>query len=336
MGSDVGILERKALLERIEADRNSRAILYVTGDRPGMETQVSPEIVDLFVDHLDAIWPTERISLILSTNGGNTAAAWRLVNLLRTFCNDLEVIVPSKALSAGTLICLGANRIVMTKQATLGPIDPSLNSPLGPTVPGGPATQRLPVSVEAVQGFLDVATSSLSIKDDAALAAIWNSLSEKIHPLVLGQIFRSRQQIRSLATKLLSYQGIETEALERIVSFLCSESGSHDHTINRREARELGLTVENPTAELYDVLRELHQDIVESLSLRSAFNPDTLLAGATEVDYSAPRALIESSVYGSHQFLSEGRVQRVEIPTPSGPQIGFQDARNFEGWRKEG
>lgn len=330
----MGYLDRKALFEQIEAVRDSKVILYVTGDRPGAETQVSPEVVDLFVDHLDATWPAKRISLILSTNGGNTAAAWRLINLIQTFCDELEVLVPNKALSAGTLMCLGAGKIVMTKQATLGPIDPSLNSPLGPIVPGSPG-HKAPVSVEAIQGFLDVAMKELSIKDDQALAGIWTALSQQIHPLVLGQIFRSRQQIRSLATKLLTNQKIEVEAVERIVSFLCSESGSHDHTINRREARELGLVIEKPDADLYQMLRKLDQDISESLSLRTAFNPDTLLAGLPVANYSAPRALIESCAFGSHQFLTEGTMEKIELPGTPVPQISFRDTRRFEGWRKE-
>ncbi|MDK2761541.1 MAG: hypothetical protein KYX64_09310 [Sphingopyxis sp.] len=331
-----GYAERKALYEQIEVARESRVVAYVTGDRPGAETRVSPEIVDLFVDHLDAIWPTKRISLILYTNGGDTAAAWRLINLIRTFCDELEVIVPSKALSAGTLICLGANKIVMTKQATLGPIDPSLNSPLGPIVPGGNPNHRAPVSVEAVQGYLDVAINELKITDDEALAGIWTNLSEKIHPLVLGQIFRTRQQIRTLARKLLEFQKTESEIIDRIVSFLCSESGSHDHTINRREARGLGLAIENPSTELYDILRALQQDIVESLSLRTPFNPDTLLAGQQQANYVAPRALIESAAYGSHQFVSEGTMSQIQAPGPAvPPQIGIQDMRRFEGWRKE-
>lgn len=327
--------ERVQLYKAIEGDRGSKVIAYVTGDRPGMETQVSPEVIDLFVDHLDAIWPAQKISLILYTNGGDTAVAWRLINLLRTFCDDLEVIVPSKALSAGTLICLGADRIILTKQGTLGPIDPSLNSPLGPIIPGSPGPHRAPVSVEAVQGFLDVATSELSIKDDSALAQIWNNLAAQIHPLVLGQIFRSRQQIRSLADRLLDFQHVEAEAKAKIVSFLCSDSGSHDHTINRREALELGLNIEKPSEALYGMLKSLQSNIVEALSLRSPFNPDVELAGQPSTDYRAPRVLIESAEHGSHQFLSEGTVSRVEMPGPMGPQIGFQDSRRFEGWRKE-
>jgi ClpP class serine protease len=72
----------------------------------------------------------QQAQLYLYTRGGNTLAAWTLVNLIRNFCKDFEVIVPFNCHSAGTLISLGANRIVMTKQATLGPIDPSVNGPL--------------------------------------------------------------------------------------------------------------------------------------------------------------------------------------------------------------
>lgn len=213
-----GFLTRLPILQEIEKVRESSVILYVTGDRPGMETQISPEVIDLFVDHLDAMWPTKKISLVLYTPGGNTAAAWQLVNLLRTFCDELEVIVPSKALSSGTLISLGANRIVMTKQASLGPIDPSLNGPLNPPIPGGAPNHKAPVSVEAVQGFLDVVQDQLGVKDSQSLASVWNHLSDKIHPLVLGQIFRTRSQIRTLAKRLLAYQEIDDDKKEGIIS----------------------------------------------------------------------------------------------------------------------
>ena len=216
VATESGYVGRKAILEQIEEERGSKVLLYVTGDRPGMETQIGPDVVDFFVEHLDAFWPTQKISCILYTTGGNTAAAWRLVNLLRTFCDDLEIIILVKAHSAGTLISLGANRIIMTKQSTLGPIDPSLNSPLNPQIPGNNANQKAPVSVEAVQGYLDVA-KDIGIKDSASLAKILTHLSSQIHPLVLGQIFRSRAQIRSLSTKLLVHQDIGDEKKEKII-----------------------------------------------------------------------------------------------------------------------
>lgn len=321
---------RRVILEQIEAERKSKAILYVTGDRPGMETQISPEIVDLFADHLDGLWPTEKITLVLYTNGGDTAAAWRLANLLRTFCEDFEVIVYSKALSSGTLISLGSNRIMMTKQASLGPIDPSLNGPLNPSIPGAPPHMKAPVSVEAVQGFLDVIQTQLGVKDPAALAAVWSQLSHQIHPLVLGQIFRTRSQIRTLAKRLLIHQDIDDEKKEGIISFLCAESGSHDHSINRREARSMGLVIENPTAEFYEILKSIHHSVTETLQLRVPFSPDTELAGQTTKKYVLRRALIESVAHGSHQFVSEGTLERI----PVNVGIGINDSREFEGWRK--
>ncbi|MCB2295730.1 hypothetical protein LGK95_19840 [Clostridium algoriphilum] len=53
----------------------------------------------------------KKISLILYTRCGNTLVGWSIVNLIRQFCDEFEVIVPSKALSTGTLICLGSNSI---------------------------------------------------------------------------------------------------------------------------------------------------------------------------------------------------------------------------------
>ncbi|MGF6974904.1 hypothetical protein QFZ94_003354 [Paraburkholderia sp. JPY465] len=327
---------RSALFDQIGQLRNSRVISYITGDRRELEAQISSEIIDIFVDHLDEIGPVQKLSLILHTNGGDTAAAWRLVNLLHTFCEELEVIVPAKALSAGTLISLGANQLVMTKQAALGPIDPSVNHALNPTLPNAPHV-RVPVSVEAVRGYLDAA-KDFGIDDGAHRAQLLLALSEKIHPLVLGQIFRSRSQIRFLAKKLLVRQVQNEEKSKEIIDFLCAESGSHDYTINRREARELGLNVENPSQDLYVLLRQVHQSYVAEMQLLEPYDPFGLLASSQSVTYSLPRAMIESSPVGSHRFVSEGVLTKtiVQQQTMTGmvQQESVNDNRRFEGWRK--
>ena len=257
---------RKKIYRKIEVDRHTKIITFVTGDRPCMETQIAPDLVNIFVELLDEIGPTKKISLILHTNGGQTSAAWRIVNLIRTFCDELEVIIPLKAMSAGTLISLGADRVVMTKQAALGPIDPSLNHPLAPGVPLGPQLQRVPVSVEAVRGYLDAAKDDLQVKDPNILAGILMDLSNKIHPLVLGEIFRSRAQIRFLAGKLIQRQVTNEEKIKSIIDFLCAEFGSHDYTINRREAADMGLNVEKPSPEFYTTLKKVHASYTEQMN----------------------------------------------------------------------
>lgn len=64
---------RKKLFSIVEKQRKSKVISYVTGDRRGLETQISNEVIDIFVQHLDGIQATRKISLLLYTNGGNTS-----------------------------------------------------------------------------------------------------------------------------------------------------------------------------------------------------------------------------------------------------------------------
>ncbi len=329
------IRARTELLKSIEAARVSKAILYVTGDRNGLETKIGQDVIDLFVDHLDDIGPVRRISLILYTSGGNTSAAWNIVNLIRMYCDEFEVIAPGKCMSAGTLISLGADTIVMTKQATLGPIDPTIQHPLGPSIPGASADARAGVSVEAVNGYLDAIRACQG--EDGLEGRALLDLAGQVHPLVLGQIFRSRQQIRDLAERLLQRQEIDASKVKEIVEFLCSESGSHDYTINRREALALGLSVEKCSTDLYTVLRQLTRSLSDEMELRNPFQPNFYATQPGVVDYSFTRAVIESSAHGGHHFVSEGCIEATEFATPEHPSLkqqAVQDRRAFEGWRK--
>ncbi|MDR2691827.1 MAG: hypothetical protein LBB73_05955 [Dysgonamonadaceae bacterium] len=336
--------DRIELYRKIEALRKSKLLVYITGDRPGLETQIHPEILDYFIDHLDKIGKQEKISLFLYTRGGNTLAAWSLVNLIRQFCEDFEVIIPSKAQSAGTLISIGANCIVMTKQATLGPIDPSLNSPLCPQNPMSPQNPqiRIPVSVESIKGFFQFAQNDLKITDEENLKDILINLSNQVHPLVLGDIYRSRTQIQMLAKKLLSKQIKEEEKTEKIIAFLCSDSGSHDYTIYRREAKnELGLNIEKPDDCLYSIIKQTMDNIKSELELNIPYDPNVLLGVNQTVDYNCRRSLIESLEFGTHVFVSEGTLVKNTHNIPQMPQLPpiqqtiINDQRKFEGWKTE-
>lgn len=326
---------RKRIYQRIERERDTKVLSFITSDRAGLETQIAPDCIDLFVDLLDRIGPTKRISLLLHTNGGQTSAAWRLVNLIRTFADELEVLVPLKALSAGTLISLGAQKVVMTKQAALGPIDPSLTHALAPQVPYGNQMARVPVSVEAIRGYIDAAQKDLGIVDQTALANILVDLSNKVHPLVLGEIFRSRAQIRFLAEKLIAGQVEDQEKIKKIIDFLCADSGSHDYTINRREAAELGLKIEKPTDDFYKLLRKFYLSYSAELELIDPYSPQVILGAQPNVNYSFTRGLVESAAGGSYAFVSEGILSQIMAQGPLGVmQQSISDQRTFEGWRK--
>lgn len=298
--------DRKRFYQKIEGERNSKVIAYVTGDRPGMGAQIGADTPDIFLEHLDVIGKVDKISLIIYTCGGDTLAAWNIINLFREFCNELEVIVPNKCRSSGTLMALGANSIVMTKQATLGPIDPSITRSMSPIIPNSTPPQRLPISVESVKGYFSLLKEEFGASSDAALSAAYTKLAEYIHPLVLGDVYRTQKQIQMLAEKLLRMHNVDDQTIKHIVSFLCSDSGSHDYTINRSEARNLGLSVETPTQETYNELKAWFMDVVDELELRNAYDPAKIIGADQKVDYLFKRCLIESVAYGQDAFISEG------------------------------
>jgi len=328
--------DRLPLIQQLEIARGSKILMFVTGDRPNMEIIIAQDAYDPFVRHLDGLVADREgekldcISLYLHTKGGQTLVGWSLVNLLRRYCKALEVIVPYKALSTGTIMCLGADHIVMTKQAMLGPIDPSLaGMPLGPAIPGAAPQARANVSVEEIQGYIDLAKATLG--KDADLSTVLLKLTDHVHPLVLGAVFRSRSQIQMLATKLLGHQVRDKEKVKKIVSFLCSDSGSHDYTIHRNEAQEqLGLAIKTPDMPTYRIIKAIYDDIAKELMLHQAYDPDSLLGQQSTHPYTQVRGLIESTTMGSHAFVSRGILARVQHPQTGQPAV--QDTRLFDGW----
>ena len=225
----------------------------------------------------------------------------------------------------------------MTKQATLGPIDPSVNNPLNPLATIGGQAKRVPVSVENVRGYLDGVREELKIEGTQALASVLLDLTSHIHPLVLGEIFRSQAQIRFLANKLLPRQVSDEEQIKSIINFLCADSGSHDYTINRREAAELGLNIEKPSDAFYKQLREIHLSYAEELKLLEPYTPHSFLEGrevGVPVEVAITRALVEDTGGGCYGFVSEGTLTRVQVQGPNGAQDGVKDERIFEGWRR--
>lgn len=336
-GSSSMFSQRREMYDRLEKMRGSRVLVYVTGDRQGMETQIHSEVLDKMVEHLDRMGNFSKLTLFLHSRGGETSAGWSIANLLRSYCNELEIIVPARAHSAGTMICLSAKTLIMTRQATLGPIDPSINSPLNPEIPGAGPQARFPVSVESIKGYIDLAKEEFGVSSSDDMTKVLAILAEKVHPLVLGNVFRIRSQIRMLARKLLQTQfhaDRDKAKIDTIVEFLCANSGSHDYTINAVEARDqLGLPIVVPEPDLYRVIMDIYANIAMEMEFSSAFNPQAMLNGSSELRYTCHRALIESCLSPPDVFISEGVIRQQQIQTPQGNLPAVQDLRSFDGWR---
>jgi hypothetical protein len=113
---------RQAQIKQIQESSGSRLICYVAGSG----APITRDDTVGFVELLHNIPRDSNIDLLLHTGGGDIDAAEKIVSMLRTTVGKgrFRVIVPDYAKSAGTLIALAADRILMSDSSELGPIDP--------------------------------------------------------------------------------------------------------------------------------------------------------------------------------------------------------------------
>lgn len=323
---------RHSLISELESDLKTKIVVLITGDRQGLETRIAGDAFLPTFAKLSEVGPQDSISLFLYSVGGHTMSAFGLVNLIREFCHSLRVIVPFRALSAATLISLGADSIIMSKLGQLSPIDPSVTSPLGPQVqlPQQPGVAKLvPVNVEDAISFIDLAKKEAGLKEgDESLARVFDRLSSTVHPLALGAVNRAREQIRFLARQLLSYHMTEGEKISQIVSAVTRERFSHDYLIGRREAKEiLGLSLEDVSPTVDQRIIRLFNMYEQLLELSVPYTPELALGTNPTVKATFDRAIIEAVQGPSYVYRTVREISRVQVPS-----AGYQETTLKEGW----
>jgi len=338
----MGRPERLGLIQRIEAAREgNKLVCYVTGDRKNHETRIATDIFPFLYEHLLAFDHVEAIDLFLYTAGGDSIAGWGVVNLLREFCNKLNVFVPFRALSCGTLIALGADEILMGRGGQLSPLDPSVSSPYNPPAPGQQPAGRLsllPVSVEDLMAYLRLARDEGGLQGQEAMSSVINVLSNKIHPLSLGAAYRAREQGAILASRLMEQHEKDKGKIEKVVEFLTKTLPSHSYLIGKREARKvIGLSIVDMPPDIEGFVWDLYRDYEDWFDLRIPYNPEAVLGVNPTATESFPRAVLESVKEGSlrsHVFTTTKELRRVQATQPGipVPVTGVQERIINEGW----
>ncbi len=223
--------QRQTLIKDIEADQ-PKLLCYVAGNK----AQVDRIDTLGFVDMLHNVNPGDPIDLLLHTPGGDVDAAEKLIGLIRSATGEdgqVRVIIPDYAKSAGTLMALGANSIVMSDSSELGPIDPQVSSKDG-------NSSDVIYSVLTYLNAYDAARKALHDAPDDLAARI---TFEKFDPTIVRKFQSVRDRARSFAENLLKRRG---KNFSRIASELMdiNKYQSHGQMIGWETADEMGLTIE--------------------------------------------------------------------------------------------
>ncbi len=120
--------ERKKQLRKISDLRKSDVLVFASDLNKRIQ-EISISYSDLLPikDQLDNLKGNDRLDIIIETPGGSGEVAEDIVKLLRNKYSNIGVIIPGWAKSAGTLIAMSADEILMEPASALGPIDAQLS-----------------------------------------------------------------------------------------------------------------------------------------------------------------------------------------------------------------
>lgn len=322
----MGRENRIGLINKIQELRGSNVLVYFTGDRQPIGSRIAEDAVRPLYKHLlglaESARERQKIDLFLYSRGGDVSVPWRIVTMIREFCEEFCVLIPYKAHSAATMISLGADRIVMGKKAELSPIDPTLVRAII-----GEATVPPPeISVEDVSSYISFMRERANISDQAALAQVVSQLASHLTPLTLGSVNRQYSHIRLVARKLLTSrkEKIEEGRIGTIIDALTEKMYSHGHAIGRREATELGLPVDKPDDNLEAFIWSLYQEYETLLQLNEPIDPEELLTSKNKeehIEELIPLAVIES--VQKLDVFEINAVFRRKRQIPPNPQINI-------------
>jgi len=303
-------MEKDDLISKIEENRRSRLIIYITGDRKPFATRIADDVIPIFNRHLENIGPQKKISLFIYTRGGDMVAPLRLVKLIRSYCDEFEVLIPYRCHSAGTLIALGAHKIVMGKLGELSPVDPVTMHPYNPQNPLNPQ-QRLEISVEDLNSYFLLAREMAKVKEEE-MEKVFANLVERIHPLSLGNAYRALRMGKMIAEKLLEMprtKQLSKEKIKKIVEEITSKICIHAYPITRDEAKSLGLPIEKAERTIEKILWDLYEVYSTEMKLNVPFHPSEILGDREITEFKYPGAYIESKNL-SNQFIFKGRIKK--------------------------
>jgi hypothetical protein len=220
---------------------NRNVIFYASGflQKPQTQAQLlalTQEDIHGFMAVMHGMDFERGLTLILHTPGGVTNATETIVEYIRSKFPYVETIVPTFAMSAGTMISLATDLIILGRQSQLGPIDPQL------------VVNGSQISAQAVLDQFSEAKQNIS--EDQRLAHLWAPVLQKLGPSLLQEArYAVEYGQKVVAAWLNSYmfRGVAdgTTKAQAVANHFgdASKHLSHGRRIGRDEVRGQGVNV---------------------------------------------------------------------------------------------
>ncbi len=226
----------------------------------------------------------ESLLILLDTSGGNVYAAVKIMDTLRANYKNITIAVPQEAKSSGTMMCCGADELIMTSISELGPLDKPMLHPDNETS----RISALDI-VKSIDGMLDTAKDQekqlareisvdLGIPIQKAFSLASESVSQLISPMLCKEdvkIYNQARRLLSIAENygkeflsnfMLSYikkKSLREKISDIVVRRLVWLYPDHGFAIRRNELDDLFFIITN--AEELDYWNELWAEFEKNI-----------------------------------------------------------------------
>jgi len=240
-------------------------IAYYSGWlKPGKTQNIDINDSDItgFMNAIKGMGSDKGLDLILHTPGGSPTATEGIVKYLQSeFPNDIRVIVPQMAMSAGTMLACSAKQILMGKYSCLGPIDPQYSG------------------IPAYNIVAEFREAKSDLYNNILAKTYWELQLKKYPAAFLYVVIDSINLSSALSSEWLTKymfigepQKDVKKKVHRIVSKLNTNSGSHSRHFTYDFCKDLELNVEELEAdkELQDLVLSVHHAFVITIDATPA------------------------------------------------------------------
>jgi len=212
-------------------------------------------------DKVQSAKQSDTLYLVLDTYGGYAGYGFRIMRLLNQHYTNIFVIVPDKAMSTGTLMALGSDKIYMYHSSTLGPLDTQIDHPSDGSQISSIDVRDTWTTISTISAVVARRAYSQAVTDfdinsrEAAKIAFdfaadfVKPITNQIDPYLLHSSYRSNDVGAKYAASLLQsrmMKGKPAYKAEAVGRQLANDYETHGYAITLEEARDvLGLTVDD-------------------------------------------------------------------------------------------
>ena len=227
---------REKYIKLLSQQTGRNVIAYYSGWlKPGKTQNIDINDSDItgVMNSIKGLDCSKGLDLILHTPRGNPTATEGIVKYLHSKFNNIRVIIPQMAMSAGTMLACSASEIVMGKHSCLGPIDPQY---------GG---------IPAYNIITEFREAKTDLDNNAASKSYWDMQLKKYPAAFFYTVLDSIRLSSVLATEwLTNYMFADEEngtakkkKITKIVAKLNANNKSHSRHFTFDFCKDLGLKV---------------------------------------------------------------------------------------------